>query len=71
MESHSRRMQELPEILGRVCFDLEPWKRELSDRLHARDEEGKLSQSTFLQKCLSGHAVIQQRPHTGLTGDRS
>lgn len=33
--------------------------------MHGQDEEGNLSQSTSLQKCLSGHAVIQQRPHAG------
>lgn len=37
----------------------------LSDRLHGQDEEGGLSQITSVQKGPSGHAGIQQGPHTG------
>lgn len=59
---------EMSEILGWVCFDLELWKRELSAaqcQIDGKDEEGNLSQITSLQKCLSGCAVSQQRPHAG------
>lgn len=45
----------MSEILGWVCFDLEPWKRELSAaqcQIGGKDEEGNLSQITSLQKSL-------------------
>lgn len=66
MESYSRRMQEVPqsEILGWVCFDLEPWKRELC--CSVTDCMAGMRKGTC-HRSLSAEVTLlsSQRPHTG------